>query len=77
MPHQRLIPESLLSKILGHGKEQIDDRALIQDIDPIALRNTIKVFYGIDYLTFSRMKRILKEGAKYNQILWLQDEAFN
>lgn len=36
------------------------------DIPPVKLRNTIKQIYNLDSLTFTSLKHILKEGAKFN-----------
>ncbi len=55
----------------------VGESTLTLDLDPIALRNTIKLVYGIDYLTFSRIKELLKQGAKFNGILRIKDDSFN
>lgn len=47
------------------------------DIPPVKLRNTIKQIYKLDSLTYTSLKHILKEGAKFNQLLRIKDEQFD
>jgi len=57
--------------------EQYDESNLVCEIDPIKFKNTIKLIYGLEYLTFGILKTIVKEGAKFNQILRINDESFD
>ncbi len=50
---------------------------MVAELNPTALLNTIKFLYKLDYLTFDRLKQILKEGAKFNQILRIKEENFD
>ena len=59
------------------GTQDFQDKHLIDDLDPYALRETIKKLYNLEHLTFSHLKQILKQGAKANNLVRMNDESFN
>lgn len=69
--------EEYLSKVLDGKQGDFDESSLICELDPVALANTIKYLYSVDTLTPTILKLILKEGAKFNQVLRMKEEGFD
>lgn len=73
-----VLDDEFLKKILGNDdSKEYDEGNLILDIPPIKLKNTIKQVYSLDNLTYTSLKHILKEGAKFNQLLRIKDDCFD
>lgn len=63
--------------MLGSEPGDIDEKHLIIDLDPVSLRDTIKTLYNLEYLTFERLKLVLKQGAKASNLMRMSDENFD
>ncbi len=61
-----VINDEYLKKMLDGKEEEFDETSLVCDLDPRALKNTIKILYNQKQLTFAALKNLLKQGAKFN-----------
>ena len=60
---QSVLSEEFLKKILMCNKDndyKFEESSLSCEIDPVALKNTIKYIYDLEHLTFKNMKTIIK-----------------
>ena len=67
---------SQIAEVLEGSIQGFQEQALTQPMNPKKLVNTIKYLYSLTYLDANRLKLILKQGAKSNGLMRIDDAVF-